>query len=310
MAEMIELTGEKGIRCDKFISENVEGVSRSYIKKLFDEGEVFVNGKARDASYKLKDGDKIVFELPEPKVIEAKPENIELDIVYEDESVIVINKPRGMVVHPAPGSETGTLVNAVLYHAKDGLSGINGALRPGIVHRIDKDTTGLLVVAKTNDAHIKLSEQLTDRTLSREYYCIVHGNIKEDKGTVDAPIGRSGDDRKKMAVTDKNSRTAVTDYFVEERFGKYTLVRCKLRTGRTHQIRVHMKHIGHPILGDKTYGIKKEEFSLEGQLLHAGKIGFIHPRTGEKVYFTAPLPEDFRSVLEILRGRKTNDGKE
>ncbi len=310
MAEKIELTGEKGLRCDKFISENVEGVSRSYIKKLFDEGKVSVNGRARDASYKLKDGDKIVFELPEPKVIEAKPEKIELDIVYEDESVIVINKPRGMVVHPAPGSETGTLVNAVLYHAKDALSGINGALRPGIVHRIDKDTTGLLVVAKTNDAHIKLSEQLTDRTLSREYYCIVHGNIKEDNGTVDAPIGRSGDDRKKMAVTDKNSRSAVTDYFVCERFGKYTLVRCKLRTGRTHQIRVHMKHIGHPILGDKTYGIKKEEFSLDGQLLHAGKIGFIHPRTGEKVYFTAPLPEDFRSVLEILRGRKTNDGKE
>lgn len=301
--EKITLNAFGGERCDKFIAENVEGVSRSYIKRLFDEEMIFVNGTVRNASYKLKTGDVIEFELPEPENIEALPEDIPLDIVYEDDSVMVINKPRGMVVHPAPGSETGTLVNAVLFHAKDNLSGINGALRPGIVHRIDKDTTGLLVVAKTNEAHTALSAQLQDRTLSRQYYCIVHGNIKNDEGVIDAPVGRSENDRKKMTVTNKNSRSAVTNYYVEERFGNYTLVRCKLRTGRTHQIRVHMKYIGHPILGDKTYGVKKEEFNLKGQLLHAGKIGFIHPKTGEAVSFEARLPDDFKAVLDVLRKR-------
>ncbi len=303
MEDMIKLTANESARCDKYIAQAMEGVSRSYIKKLFDEGKILVNGEAKNASYKLKAGDEIEFLLPEAEEIDALPEDISLDIKYEDDAVLVINKPRGMVVHPAPGNTTGTVVNAVLYHCKDNLSGINGKLRPGIVHRIDKDTTGLLVVAKTNEAHMFLSDQLGDRSLSREYYALVHGNIKEDKGTVDAPIARSENDRKKMTVTYKNSREAVTDFFVEERFGAYTLVRCKLRTGRTHQIRVHMKHIGHPIVGDKTYGVKKEEFNLIGQLLHAGKIGFIHPVTKEKVYYYAPLPEDFEKVLSLLRTR-------
>ncbi len=303
MEEMITLTATESARCDKYIAECVEGVSRSYIKKLFEEGKILVNNAPKSASYKLKAGDIISFSLPEAEEIDALPEDIPLDIVYEDDELLVINKPRGMVVHPAPGNSSGTLVNAVLFHCEGKLSGINGKMRPGIVHRIDKDTTGLLVVAKTNDAHQFLSDQLGDRSLSREYYALVHGNIKEDSGTVDAPIARSENDRKKMTVTYKNSREAVTDFFVEERFGTYTLVRCKLRTGRTHQIRVHMKHIGHPIVGDKTYGVKKEEFNLIGQLLHAGKIGFIHPITNEKVYYTAPLPEDFEKVLSLLRAR-------
>jgi 23S rRNA pseudouridine1911/1915/1917 synthase len=298
------LTAEYSERCDKYISEHVSDLSRSYIKKLSDENKILVNGVPKSGSYKLKAGDEISFSVPEPETIEAKPEKIDLDIVYEDDELLVINKPRGMVVHPAVGNTSGTLVNAVLYHCGDSLSGINGALRPGIVHRIDKDTTGLLVVAKTNDAHLKLSGELSDRTLSREYYALVHGNIKEDSGTISAPIARSEGDRKKMAVAKKGGREAVTDFFVEERFSKYTLVRCKLRTGRTHQIRVHMKHIGHPIVGDKTYGVKKEEFTLEGQLLHAGKIGFKHPRTGESVSFSAPLPKDFEHVLDILRSKK------
>ncbi len=303
MEEMITLTATESARCDKYIAECVEGVSRSYIKKLFEEGKILVNNAPKSASYKLKAGDVIEFSLPEAEEIDAIPEDIPLDIAYEDDELLVINKPRGMVVHPAPGNSSGTLVNAVLFHCEGKLSGINGKMRPGIVHRIDKDTTGLLVVAKTNDAHQFLSDQLGDRSLSREYYALVHGNIKEDSGTVDAPIARSENDRKKMTVTYKNSREAVTDFFVEERFGTYTLVRCKLRTGRTHQIRVHMKHIGHPIVGDKTYGVKKEEFNLIGQLLHAGKIGFIHPITNEQVYYTAPLPEDFEKVLSLLRAR-------
>ena len=303
MEKSVTLTATAVARCDKYIAENVENISRSYVKNLFDEGKVTVNSKVKSASYKLKIGDVIEFEVPEPEEIEAKAEDIKLDVVYEDDELLVINKPRGMVVHPAPGNSSGTLVNAVLYHCEGNLSGINGQLRPGIVHRIDKDTTGLLVVAKTNDAHLFLSDQLGDRSLSREYYALVHGNIKEDEGRIDAPIARSENDRKKMTVTYKNSREAITDYFVEERFGQYTLVRCKLKTGRTHQIRVHMKHIGHPIVGDKTYGVKKEEFNLIGQLLHAGKIGFIHPLTKEKVYFSAPLPEDFERVLNLLRTR-------
>ncbi|MBR5535261.1 MAG: RluA family pseudouridine synthase [Clostridia bacterium] len=307
MEEKIVLTANENIRCDKYVAENLEGVSRSYIKNLFDDGKITVNGQVKSASYKLKAGDVIEFTLPEAEEIDAFPEDIPLDIVYEDEELLVINKERGMVVHPAPGNGSGTLVNAVLYHCKGNLSGINGKMRPGIVHRIDKDTTGLLVVAKTNDAHMFLSDQLGDRSLSREYYALVHGNIKEDEGRVDAPIARSENDRKKMTVTCKNSREAITDFFVEERFGLYTLVRCKLKTGRTHQIRVHMKHIGHPIAGDKTYGVKKEEFNLTGQLLHAGKIGFIHPKSKEKVQYEAALPEDFKKVLDILHNRRERE---
>ena len=299
--EKIKLTAHSNVRCDTYIAENVPFVTRSFAKHLFESGAVTVNGKQVKASFKLSEGDKIELELPEPKPLEAKAQNIPLDIVYEDDDVLVIDKPRGMVVHPAAGNEDGTLVNAVLYHCGGKLSGINGVLRPGIVHRIDKDTTGLLVVAKNDNAHLSLTNQLSDRSLSRTYYAIVHGNITEDSGTVSAPVARSEHDRKKMAVTHKNGKEAVTDFTVLERFGKYTLVRCKLRTGRTHQIRVHMRHIGHPILGDKTYGVKKEEFSLSGQLLHAGEIGFIHPRTGEHVSFTSPLPVDFKDTLDKIR---------
>lgn len=303
MKQTMTLTATQAARSDSYISEST-GLTRSFVKKLFDGGLVRINGSPAKASAKLKPGDEIELEIPAPKEAEALPQDIPLDVVYEDDDVLVVNKPRGMVVHPAAGNEDGTLVNAVMYRCGDSLSAIGGVLRPGIVHRIDKDTTGLLAVAKNNAAHLALSDQLRDRSLSRTYYALVHGNIKEDSGVVDAPIGRSPADRKKMAVV-PGGREAVTDFVVVERFGNYTLVRCKLRTGRTHQIRVHMRHIGHPIVGDKTYGVRNEEFNLEGQLLHAGEIGFIHPSTGEKISFSAPLPEDFARVLEVLRGRNS-----
>lgn len=296
-----KLTACRAARCDVYIAENVPELSRSFLKKLFDAGEVFVNGKAVRASLKLKEGDEVTFTLPEVKKLDVEAQEIPLDIVYEDDDLLVINKSRGMVVHPAAGNEDGTLVNALMHHCGDNLSGINGVMRPGIVHRIDKDTTGLLVVAKNDCAHQALTDQLSDRTLSRTYYAIVHGNIKEDNFTVDAPIARDPSDRKKMAIAKKDGRNAVTHISVLERFGKYTYIRCKLETGRTHQIRVHTKSIMHPILGDKTYGLKKEEFSLAGQLLHAGEIGFVHPTTGEKVSFSAPLPQDFSETLEKIR---------
>jgi len=308
MNDSINLTATDSARCDTYIADNTEGISRSFLKKLFDGGEIFVNGKPVRASFKLKVGDEITFSLPEVKMLDVKAQAIPLDIVYEDSDLLVINKARGMVVHPAAGNEDGTLVNALMHHCGDNLSGINGVMRPGIVHRIDKDTTGLLVVAKNDTAHQSLTDQLSDRSLSRTYYAIVHGNIKEDEFTVDAPIARDTSDRKKMAIAKKDGRDAVTHITVLERFGKYTLIRCKLQTGRTHQIRVHTKYIMHPILGDKTYGLKKEEFSLEGQLLHAGEIGFIHPKTGERVSFSAPLPEDFSETLEKIRAKYTERG--
>ncbi len=299
--EKINLTvDEENIRADKYISEKTE-YTRSHIAKLFAKECVSANNKSIKPSSKLKLGDRIEIEVPPLKEILAKPQNIAIEIVYEDDSLLIINKPRDMVVHPAPGSEENTLVNALMYHCKGSLSGINGEIRPGIVHRIDKDTTGLLIVAKNDEAHMKLSEQLKDRTLSRKYFALVNGNIKEDGGQINAPIGRSEADRKKMCVTNKNSREAVTDFEVLERFSKYTLVKCSLKTGRTHQIRVHMKYIGHPIVGDKTYGVKKEEFNLKGQLLHAGEITFVHPASGKKMTFTVPLAEDFEKVLRILR---------
>lgn len=307
MEKSIKVTeGGKNVRADVFVSENEEDISRSFAGRLFSEGLAKVNGRAAKPSLKLKEGDVITFTLPEPEAIDAVPEDILLDIVYEDDSVLVINKPRGMVVHPAVGNERGTVVNAALFHCQGSLSGINGSVRPGIVHRIDKDTTGLLVIAKNDRAHKSLTDQLADRSLSRVYYALVNGNIKEDGGTVDAPIGRSPKNRKKMAVV-PDGRSAVTDFEVIERFGAYTLVRCKLRTGRTHQIRVHMKHIGHSVVGDKAYGIKNERFALAGQLLHAKEISFIHPETGEKVTFSCPLPEDFAAVLEVLRKTKKED---
>ena len=290
----------KGERIDKFISDSADNISRSYAAKLCADGLVLVNGKAADKNLKLKGTETIEVSVPEPETIELKPENIPLDIVYEDNDVIVINKPAGMVVHPAPGNENGTLVNALLYHCGNSLSAINGVIRPGIVHRIDKDTSGLLAAAKNNEAHIKLAEQLKERKAVRKYYALVNGNIKEDSGTVNKPIGRSANDRKKMAVR-ADGREAITHFKVVERFGNYTLVECILETGRTHQIRVHMASIGHSIVGDKTYGIKKEKFNLNGQLLHAKTIGFVHPSTGEMMTFSSNLPDYFTDVLNKLR---------
>lgn len=289
-------------RIDKVLSEYFADYSRSFLKKLFEDGKITVNGKVIKQSYKLKVSDMIDISVPEPVNIDIEPENIPLDIIYEDDDVILVNKPKGMVVHPAPGHYSGTLVNGLMYHFKDSLSGINGEFRPGIVHRIDMDTTGILVVCKNDMAHRFLSEQLHEHSITRKYYAIVHGNIQQDNGTVDAPIGRSPKDRKKMAVNTRNGRRAVTHYRVLERFnGKYTYIECQLETGRTHQIRVHMSSIGHPILGDEVYGPKKCPFKLQGQTLHAGVLGFIHPSTGEYVEFHADLPGYFKELINKLR---------
>lgn len=286
-----------GTRLDKFISEN-SNLSRSHAAKLAEEKRILINGKEAVKKIKLADGDIITINIPEPEPMEAVPQDIPIDIVYEDNSVIVVNKPQGMVVHPAPGNPDGTLVNGLLFHCS--LSSINGVVRPGIVHRIDKDTSGLLVVAKNDEAHEKLSAQLKERKALRKYQCIVHGNIKEDEGTIDKPIGRHPVDRKKMSVV-QGGRDAVTHYKVLERFGRYTLVECTLETGRTHQIRVHMASMGHSIVGDKVYGTGKEPFKTNGQLLHAKTIGFVHPDTGELVSFDSQLPEYFEDVLKKLR---------
>ena len=293
--------GEEG-RLDKYLSDKLEDMTRSYLKKLIsDDKAVLVNGNPAKPNYKLKPGDIIELAVPEPIELEIKAENISLDIVYEDNDMLVVNKPQGMVVHPAAGNYTGTLVNALLYHCGDSLSGINGEKRPGIVHRIDKDTSGLLLVAKNDNAHQKLSSQIKEHSLTRAYKALVHGNIKQDSGRIDAPIGRHPSDRKKMTITDKNSREAVTNFRVLERYGRYTFVECILETGRTHQIRVHMSKNGHPIVGDKTYGVKKEEFNLTGQLLHAYKVGFIHPVSGEYMEFVSELPDYYMDVLDRLR---------
>ncbi len=292
-----------GERLDVFLSNRIEDLTRSRIQKLINDGNITVNGLSAKANTKLKAGDRIEVEIPEPKDAEIVAEEIPLDIVYEDEHMLVVNKAQGMVVHPAAGNYSGTLVNALMAYCGDTLSGINGEIRPGILHRIDKDTSGLLLVAKNDTAHTGLSQQIKEHSLTREYIALVYGNIKTDSGTIDAPIGRDEKDRKKMTITEKNSKNAVTHFFVEERFDKYTLVRCRLETGRTHQIRVHMSKNGHPIVGDPVYGRKKEEFKLNGQLLHAFKVGYIHPVNGEYMEFTRELPEYFREVLEKLRRR-------
>ena len=287
------------LRIDKYIAENAEDISRTYAAALCEEGKVTVSGKVVSKKYQPKDGDVIEIDLPEPENLELVPENIPLDILYEDDDVIVVNKPQGMVVHPACGNESGTLVNALLYHCGDNLSAINGVVRPGIVHRIDKDTAGLLVVAKNNDAHNSLSEQLKMRKASRRYYALVNGTVKED-GTVDKPISRHPKDRKKMAIV-QGGREAVTHYHVLENFSGYTLLECVLETGRTHQIRVHMASLGHSLVGDRTYGISKEKIKTEGQLLFAKTIGFNHPKTNEYMEFTADLPQYFEEILNKLR---------
>lgn len=297
MNEIVLTAQESGVRLDKYISDNSE-ISRSYAAKLAENGDITVNGKKAEKKTKVQSGDEIRINVPEPEALEAVAQDIPIDIVYEDDCVIVVNKPQGMVVHPAPGNPDGTLVNGLLYHCS--LSDINGVVRPGIVHRIDKDTSGLLIVAKTNEAHESLSKQLKERKAMRRYYCIVNGNIKEDSGTINKPIGRHPIDRKKMAVV-AGGREAVTHFKVLERFGQYTLVECVLETGRTHQIRVHMASIGHSIVGDPVYGAKKERFKTNGQLLHAKTIGFEHPKTKEVMEFDSELPEYFKDVLNKLK---------
>jgi 23S rRNA pseudouridine1911/1915/1917 synthase len=286
-------------RIDKVIAALNEEWSRSKVQQWIKNGLVTVNDRSVKANYKCEAGDVVVIRLPEPEPLHVEPENIPLDIYYEDADVLVVNKPRGMVVHPAPGHMRGTLVNALLAHCTD-LSGINGVLRPGIVHRIDKDTSGLLMVAKNDVAHQSLVDQLVKKTVTRKYKAIVHGVIPHDYGTIDAPIGRDKRDRKKMAVTEENGKEAVTHFRVLERFRHYTFVECQLETGRTHQIRVHMKYIGYPLAGDPQYGPKKT-LPIDGQALHAGVLGFTHPRTGEYLEFEAPLPPEFEAILQWLR---------
>ena len=290
----------KNQRLDAFLASSLAGLTRSQATQLIESGEVAVNGRAVSKSYKLAGGEDIAVTLPEPEPVEAVPQDIPLDVVYEDADVIVVNKPSGMVVHPAPGHPDGTLVNALLYHCAGTLSGIGGALRPGIVHRIDRDTSGLIIAAKNDAAHQYLSAQLADHTLARTYECIVVGALREDRGTVDAPIARHPTDRKRMAVV-AGGREAVTHWEVIARYPGYTHVRCRLETGRTHQIRVHMAYIGHPILGDTVYGAKKEVPGLTGQCLHAVGLRFLHPRTHEVMELSCPLPEEFTRMLQKIR---------
>lgn len=289
---------DAGTRADVFLAAKL-GVSRSNMQKLLEDGRVKRGEKIIKANYKVRAGEMFVVDIPEPEPIEAVPENIPLDIIYEDDDVVVLNKARGMVVHPAPGNYTGTLVNALLYHCSN-LSGINSAIRPGIVHRLDKDTSGIMIVAKNDSAHISLSQQIQSKTAVRTYLAVVRGNIKTDSGTIETQIARDKTDRKKMAVVKDGGRDAITDYEVLERFGKYTLVRCKLRTGRTHQIRVHMEYLGYPLVGDPKYSPMKTPFGIKGQALHSHTLEFTHPRTGERMKFEAPLPEDMHKIITRL----------
>ncbi len=290
-----------GIRIDKFISDCNIGLSRSAAVNLIEQNNVLVNNNFVTKNYKLRLNDSVNIKIPAPVKYEAKAENIPLDIVYEDEFLLVVNKPKGMVVHPAAGNYDNTLVNALMYHCGDSLSGINGVMRPGIVHRIDKDTSGLLIVAKNDFAHIALAKQIKEHSFTREYEAVVFGNIKDDEGSVDAPIGRNPKDRKKMCVISKNGKNAVTHYSVITRYKGYTHIKCRLETGRTHQIRVHMAYIGHPVSGDAVYGVKNEKVNFVGQCLHAKKIGFIHPSTKKYLEFDSELPEYFNKYLNKLR---------
>ncbi len=292
--------GEDEERLDKWISNALPDLSRSYIQKCIKDHNVLINGNPQKASYRLKVDDEVVFDIPEAVEPNIEAENILLDILYEDEDILIVNKPKGMVVHPAPGHYNGTLVNAVMYHCKDHLSGINGVMRPGIVHRIDRDTTGSLIICKNDHSHNTIAAQLKEHTITRKYRAIVHGVIAQDTGTVKSSIGRDPKDRKKMAVVDVNGKSAVTHYTVLQRFKDYTYIECQLETGRTHQIRVHMASIGNPLLGDDVYSQRKSAYHLEGQTLHAMVIGFVHPSTGEYMEVTAPLPEYFEHLLHIL----------
>lgn len=297
MTEYKLICNENNIRLDKFVSLADIGLSRSAATGLIENDLVTVNGKTAEKKLKLSIGDNITVLVPDPVAYEAKAENIPLDIVYEDDDLLVVNKSKGMVVHPAAGNYEKTLVNALLYHCGDSLSGINGVLRPGIVHRIDKDTSGLLIVAKNDLSHSFLAKQIKEHSFTREYEAVVYGLLKDEEGKVDAPIGRNPNDRKKMCVIAKNSKNAVTHYSVIKRYKGYTHIKCKLETGRTHQIRVHMAYLGHPVAGDTVYGVKKEKVDFEGQCLHAKKIGFIHPRTKEYMEFDSELPDYFKNFL-------------
>ena len=300
MATEILLSNVDGVRLDAFISSELD-ISRSLAAELIDGGKVTVNGKLAKKSNKVMTGNEVSVEVPELSEPEALPQDIPLDIVYEDDDLLVVNKPKGMVVHPAPGNPDGTLVNALLYHCKGSLSGINGVMRPGIVHRIDKDTSGLLIVAKNDAAHRSLAEQIKEHSFTREDRAVVYGNLKQDSGTVNAPIGRDPKNRQRMAIVYVNSKPAVTHYEVLQRFEGFTYIKCRLETGRTHQIRVHMASLGHPIAGDPVYGPKKVITKLQGQCLHAGLIGFIHPKTLEYLEFTSEVPEYFSWYLKSLK---------
>lgn len=296
---------DQGTRIDKYLSQMMPEQSRSYLQKIIKDGAVFSNLKAVKSNYKVVAGDDIQITLPEPVSLDVTPEEMDLDIIYEDDDVILINKPKGIVVHPSAGHENHTLVNGIMFHCKDNLSTINGVMRPGIVHRIDKDTTGVIVICKNDKSHSCLAEQLKEHSITRKYHAIVYNNFVEDEGMVNAPIGRSTSDRKKMSVNYKNGRDAITHYKVLKRFGKFTYIECTLETGRTHQIRVHMSSIGHPLLGDDVYGPTKCPYNLQGQTLHAKVLGFIHPTTNEYVEFDAPLPDYFNDLLQRLD--KTNN---
>lgn len=303
MLNIVSLTVEEkdaGNRLDVYLTTESQKLSRSYIQRLLEEGLVTVNGRVARAGYRVKVGDAVILSIPEPEKLNLTPEPIPLDIFYEDSDLLVVNKPRGMVVHPAEGNYCGTLANALLYHCRD-LSGINGVLRPGIVHRLDKDTSGLLVVAKNDAAHLNLAAQLKGRRITRRYLALVHGQVIKDRGVINAPIGRDPRDRQKMAVVARNSREAITHYKVLERPGNYTLLELKLETGRTHQIRVHLAFIGHPVVGDPKYGPRRAHFRLEGQFLHAAVLGFNHPRTGSYLEFSAPLPPVLEEALQKLK---------
>jgi len=300
--EIIIVSEEENERIDVYISSQLEDVSRNSVQKLITDGNITVNEKKIKSNYKVKLNDLIYINMPEPEILDVVYENIPIDIVYEDDDLVVVNKFQGMVVHPAPGHYSGTLVNGLMYHLKN-LSTINGVMRPGIVHRLDMNTSGLMLVAKNDKSHNFLAKCLKDHSINRIYYALVEGNVKDDSGIIDAPLGRSEKDRKKRTVTYKNSKNAITNYWVLERFGKHTLVKLKLETGRTHQIRVHMKYIGHPVVGDDVYGSKINRFNLNGQLLHSKSIGFIHPSTGEYMEFESDLPDYFQKVLRIVGGK-------
>ena len=299
---VIKVTENENKRLDIYISEAYKVLSRTAIKRLLEEEKIHVNGKVEKTSYKVKNGDNIEIEIPEAKETKLEAQNIPVPVIYEDKDIIVVNKPKGMVVHPANGNPDGTLVNAILAMCKGSLSGIGGEIRPGIVHRLDKDTSGLLIVAKNDEAHIKMSKQIQDRKVEKRYIALVRGNVPDDEATIDMPIARSKVDRKKMAV-DKNGKEAVTHFKVLKRYGNYTLLEIKIDTGRTHQIRVHMSYIGYPVVGDSVYSSGKNEFGVEGQMLHARYLKFKHPITGKELNLEAPLPEDFEKIIKQLESR-------